>query len=172
MRKLNKINNSKSRISTIIMVILSFLLLGLLHDISKIIFGLLCKGTLRFDHGIRIIDAQYSSLTYAINLLVGISIPVIFLFILVLIFNNSLRNGLYHKFTLIFFICSILSISVYLILYPLITSFTNLGLHTELDELIRITGINPLIIILITLLIISLLIKLAAKKRLFKHMNS
>lgn len=168
---MNKNDKLKSTISTIIMIIASFFIIGLLHDISKAIIGVICNGTLRFDHGIKVSNAHYGSITYPLNLLIGIIIPILFLFILVLIFNNSLRNGVYHKFTLIFFICSVLSISIYLIFYPLILTFTNLGLHTELDDLIKTTGISPLIIIIIAILIVSLLVKLAAKKRLFRHMK-
>lgn len=166
---MNKTNKFKSTISTLIMIALSFLIIYLLHDISKDVVGLLCGGKLEFNQGITVVNANYGNFSYALNLILGISIPVLFLFALVLIFNNSLRNGLYHKFTLIFFMCSVLSISVYLIFYPLISLFTDLGLHTELDELIEVTGISPLIILLLALLITTLLVKLASKKNLFKN---
>lgn len=159
----------KNTISTLIMIALSFLIIYSLHDISKAIVGLLCGGKLEFNHGITIVQANYGNFSYILNLILGISIPVLFLFILVLIFNNSLRNGLYHKFTLIFFICSVLSISVCLIFYPLISLFTDLGLHTELDELLEATGLSPLVILLLSLLITTLLVKLASKKNLFKN---
>ncbi|MDK0983880.1 hypothetical protein P5F71_12620 [Clostridium perfringens] len=159
----------KNTISTLIMIALSFLIIYLLHDISKAIVGLLCGGNLEFNHGIKIVNANYGNFSYIFNLILGISIPVLFLFVLVLIFNNSLRNGLYHKFTLIFFMCSVLSISVCLIFYPLISLFTDLGLHTELDELLEATGLSPLVILLLSLLITTLLIKLASKKNLFKN---
>lgn len=166
---MNKTNKFKSTVSTLIMIALSFLIIYLLHDISKAVVGLLCGGKLEFNQGITVVNANYGNFSYALNLILGISIPVLFLFALVLIFNNSLRNGLYHKFTLIFFMCSVLSISVYLIFYPLISLFTDLGLHTELDELIEVTGISPLIILLLALLITTLLVKLASKKNLFKN---
>ena len=166
---MNKTNKFKSTVSTLIMIALSFLIIYLLHDISKAIVGLLCGGNLEFNHGIKIVNANYGNFSYILNLILGISIPVLFLFALVLIFNNSLRNGLYHKFTLIFFMCSVLSISVYLIFYPLISLFTDLGLHTELDELLEATGLSPLVILLLSLLITTLLIKLASKKNLFKN---
>ncbi|EGT3616700.1 hypothetical protein FHH43_10715 [Clostridium perfringens] len=169
---MNKTNNFKNTISTLIMVVLSFLIIRLLHNISKLIVGLMCGGKLQFNHGISVVNANYGNFSYSINLIVGISIPILFLFALVLIFNNSLRNGLYHKFTLVFFMCSVLSISIYLIFYPLISLFTDIGLHTELDELMELTGVNPLIILLIALLIIALLIKLASSKDLFKHIHS
>ena len=159
----------KNTISTLIMIALSFLIIYFLHDISKAIVGLLCGGKLEFNHGITIVKANYGNFSYILNLILGISIPVLFLFVLVLIFNNSLRNGLYHKFTLIFFICSVLSISVCLIFYPLISLFTDLGLHTELDELLEATGLSPLVILLLSLLITTLLVKLASKKNLFKN---
>ncbi|MDM0491067.1 hypothetical protein [Clostridium perfringens] len=159
----------KKTISTLIMIALSFLIIYFLHDISKAIVGLLCGGKLEFNHGITIVKANYGNFSYILNLILGISIPVLFLFILVLIFNNSLRNGLYHKFTLIFFMCSVLSISVCLIFYPLISLFTDLGLHTELDELLEATGLSPLVILLLSLLITTLLVKLASKKNLFKN---
>lgn len=159
----------KNTISTLIMIALSFLIIYFLHDISKAIVGLLCGGKLEFNHGITIVKANYGKFSYILNLILGISIPVLFLFILVLIFNNSLRNGLYHKFTLIFFMCSVLSISVCLIFYPLISLFTDLGLHTELDELLEATGLSPLVILLLSLLITTLLVKLASKKNLFKN---
>lgn len=159
----------KKTISTLIMIALSFLIIYLLHDISKAIVGLLCGGKLEFNHGITIVKANYGNFSYILNLILGISIPVLFLFVLVLIFNNSLRNGLYHKFTLIFFMCSVLSISVCLIFYPLISLFTDLGLHTELDELLEVTGLSPLVILLLSLLITTLLVKLASKKNLFKN---
>ena len=162
-------NTFKNTISTLIMIALSFLIIYFLHDISKAIVGLLCGGKLEFNHGITIVKANYGNFSYILNLILGISIPVLFLFILVLIFNNSLRNGLYHKFTLIFFMCSVLSISVCLIFYPLISLFTDLGLHTELDELLEATGLSPLVILLLSLLITTLLIKLASKKNLFKN---
>ena len=162
-------NTFKNTISTLIMIALSFLIIYLLHDISKAIVGLLCGGNLEFNHGIKIVNANYGNFSYILNLILGISIPVLFLFILVLIFNNSLRNGLYHKFTLIFFMCSVLSISVCLIFYPLISLFTDLGLHTELDELLEATGLSPLVILLLSLLITTLLVKLASKKNLFKN---
>lgn len=168
---MNKTNKFKNTISILIMIALSFLIIYLLHDISKTLVGLLCGGKIEFNHGITVVNANYDKFSYALNIVLGISIPVLFLFALVLIFNNSLRNGLYHKFTLIFFICSLLSISVYLIFYPFISLFTDLGLHTELDELIEITGINPLIILLLALLIIALLIKLASRKNLFRNMH-
>lgn len=167
---MNTKNKFKNTISTLIMILVSFLIIYLLHDVSKAIVGLLCGGKIEFTNGITIVNAHYGNFSYALNLIVGISIPVLFLFALVLIFNNSLRNGLYHKFTLIFFICSLLSISVYLIFYPFLSLFTDLGLHTELDELIALTGISPLIILLIALLVVSLLIKLASRKNLFRHM--
>ncbi|MDK0538157.1 hypothetical protein P5F04_08710 [Clostridium perfringens] len=166
---MNKTNKFKSTVSTLIMIALSFLIIYLLHDISKAIVGLLCGGNLKFNHGIKIVNANYGNFSYILNLILGISIPVLFLFVLVLIFNNSLRNGLYHKFTLIFFMCSVLSISVCLIFYPLISLFTDLGLHTELDELLEATGLSPLVILLLSLLITTLLIKLASKKNLFKN---
>ncbi|MDK0616524.1 hypothetical protein P5F24_01190 [Clostridium perfringens] len=166
---MNKTNKFKSTVSTLIMIALSFLIIYLLHDISKAIVGLLCGGNLEFNHGIKIVNANYGNFSYILNLILGISIPVLFLFVLVLIFNNSLRNGLYHKFTLIFFMCSVLSISVCLIFYPLISLFTDLGLHTELDELLETTGLSPLVILLLSLLITTLLIKLASKKNLFKN---
>ncbi|GAA0117967.1 hypothetical protein ACV3P7_08830 [Clostridium perfringens] len=166
---MNKTNKFKSTVSTLIMIALSFLIIYLLHDISKAIVGLLCGGNLEFNHGIKIVNANYGNFSYILNLILGISIPVLFLFVLVLIFNNSLRNGLYHKFTLIFFMCSVLSISVCLIFYPLISLFTDLGLHTELDELLEATGLSPLVILLLSLLITTLLIKLASKKNLFKN---
>ena len=166
---MNKTNKFKSTVSTLIMIALSFLIIYLLHDISKSIVGLLCGGNLEFNHGIKIVNANYGNFSYILNLILGISIPVLFLFALVLIFNNSLRNGLYHKFTLIFFMCSVLSISVCLIFYPLISLFTDLGLHTELDELLEATGLSPLVILLLSLLITTLLIKLASKKNLFKN---
>ncbi|WP_260336807.1 hypothetical protein [Clostridium perfringens] len=159
----------KKTISTLIMIALSFLIIYFLHDISKAIVGLLCGGKLEFNHGITIVKANYGNFSYILNLILGISIPVLFLFVLVLIFNNSLRNGLYHKFTLIFFMCSVLSISVCLIFYPLISLFTDLGLHTELDELLEVTGLSPLVILLLSLLITTLLVKLASKKNLFKN---
>ncbi|MCI2779219.1 hypothetical protein QTH11_01100 [Clostridium perfringens] len=159
----------KNTISTLIMIALSFLIIYFLHDISKAIVGLLCGGKLEFNHGITIVKANYGNFSYILNLILGISIPVLFLFVLVLIFNNSLRNGLYHKFTLIFFMCSVLSISVCLIFYPLISLFTDLGLHTELDELLEATGLSPLVILLLSLLITTLLVKLASKKNLFKN---
>ncbi|MCH1962150.1 hypothetical protein MCG45_04605 [Clostridium perfringens] len=166
---MNKTNKFKSTVSTLIMIALSFLIIYLLHDISKAIVGLLCGGNLEFNHGIKIVNANYGNFSYILNLILGISIPVLFLFVLVLIFNNSLRNGLYHKFTLIFFMCSVLSISVCLIFYPLISLFTDLRLHTELDELLEATGLSPLVILLLSLLITTLLIKLASKKNLFKN---
>ncbi len=159
----------KNTISTLIMIALSFLIIYFLHDISKAIVGLLCGGKLEFNHGITIVKANYGNFSYILNLILGISIPVLFLFVVVLIFNNSLRNGLYHKFTLIFFMCSVLSISVCLIFYPLISLFTDLGLHTELDELLEATGLSPLVILLLSLLITTLLVKLASKKNLFKN---
>ncbi|WP_415321321.1 hypothetical protein [Clostridium perfringens] len=159
----------KNTISTLIMIALSFLIIYFLHDISKAIVGLLCGGKLEFNHGITIVKANYGNFSYILNLILGISIPVLFLFVLVLIFNNSLRNGLYHKFTLIFFMCSVLSISICLIFYPLISLFTDLGLHTELDELLEVTGLSPLVILLLFLLITTLLVKLASKKNLFKN---
>ena len=162
-------NTFKNTISTLIMIALSFLIIYFLHDISKAIVGLLCGGKLEFNHGITIVKANYGNFSYILNLILGISIPVLFLFVLVLIFNNSLRNGLYHKFTLIFFMCSVLSISVCLIFYPLISLFTDLGLHTELDELLEATGLSPLVILLLSLLITTLLVKLASKKNIFKN---
>ncbi|MDZ5253971.1 hypothetical protein [Clostridium sp. LIBA-8841] len=169
---MNTTNKFKNTISTLIMIVLSFLIIRLLHNISKGIVGLIFGGKLQFSHGISVVNANYGNFSYVINLIIGILIPVLFLFALVLIFNNSLRNGLYHKFTLIFFLCSVLSISIYLIFYPFISLFTDLGLHTELDELIEITGINPLIILLLALLIVALLVKLAARKNLFKHIHA
>ncbi|EGT3600718.1 hypothetical protein FT888_10880 [Clostridium perfringens] len=166
---MNKTNKFKSTVSTLIMIALSFLIIYLLHDISKAVVGLLCGGKIEFNRGITIVNADYGNFSYILNLILGISIPVLFLFVLVLIFNNSLRNGLYHKFTLIFFMCSVLSISVCLIFYPLISLFTDLGLHTELDELLEATGLSPLVILLLSLLITTLLIKLASKKNLFKN---
>ena len=158
---MNTTNKLRNNISTLIMIALSFLIIYLLHDISKAVVGLLCGGKIEFNHGI---------FSYALNLILGISIPVLFLFALVLIFNNSLRNGLYHRFTLIFFMCSVLSISVCLIFYPLVSLFTDLGLHTELDELIEVTGLSPLVILVLSLLITTLLVKIASKKNLFKNL--
>ncbi|MGU8889463.1 hypothetical protein ACV31L_12590 [Clostridium perfringens] len=100
---MNKTNKFKSTVSTLIMIALSFLIIYLLHDISKAMVGLLCGGKIEFNRGITIVNADYGNFSYILNLILGISIPVLFLFVLVLIFNNSLRNGLYHKFTLIFF---------------------------------------------------------------------
>ena len=117
---MNKTNKFKSTVSTLIMIALSFLIIYLLHDISKAVVGLLCGGKIEFNRGITIVNADYGNFSYILNLILGISIPVLFLFLLVLIFNNSLRNGLYHKFTLIFFMCSVLSISICLIFYPLV----------------------------------------------------
>ena len=114
---MNKTNKFKSTVSTLIMIALSFLIIYLLHDISKAVVGLLCGGKIEFNRGITIINADYGNFSYILNLILGISIPVLFLFVLVLIFNNSLRNGLYHKFTLIFFMCSVLSISICLIFF-------------------------------------------------------
>lgn len=165
---MNTTNKFRNTISTLIMIALSFLIIYLLHDISKAVVGLLCGGKIEFNHGITIVNAN--NFSYALNLILGISIPVLFLFALVLIFNNSLRNGLYHKFTLIFFMCSVLSISVCLIFYPLVSLFTDLGLHTELDELIEVTGLSPLVILVLSLLITTLLVKLASKKNLFKNL--
>ena len=128
---MNKTNKFKSTVSTLIMIALSFLIIYLLHDISKAVVGLLCGGKIEFNRGITIVNADYGNFSYILNLILGISIPVLFLFLLVLIFNNSLRNGLYHKFTLIFFMCSVLSISVCLIFYPLVSLFTDLRLHTD-----------------------------------------
>lgn len=127
---MNKTNKFKSTVSTLIMIALSFLIIYLLHDISKAVVGLLCGGKIEFNRGITIVNADYGNFSYILNLILGISIPVLFLFLLVLIFNNSLRNGLYHKFTLIFFMCSVLSISICLIFYPLVSLFTDLRLHT------------------------------------------
>ena len=167
---MNKTNKFKSTVSTLIMIALSFLIIYLLHDISKAVVGLLCGGKIEFNRGITIINADYGNFSYILNLILGISIPVLFLFVLVLIFNNSLRNGLYHKFTLIFFMCSVLSISVCLIFYPLVSLFTNLRLHTELDELLEATGLSPLFILVLSLLITTLLVKIASKKNLFKNL--
>ena len=167
---MNKTNKFKSTVSTLIMIALSFLIIYLLHDISKAVVGLLCGGKIEFNRGITIINADYGNFSYILNLILGISIPVLFLFVLVLIFNNSLRNGLYHKFTLIFFMCSVLSISICLIFYPLVSLFTNLRLHTELDELLEATGLSPLFILVLSLLITTLLVKIASKKNLFKNL--
>ena len=167
---MNTTNKLRNNISTLIMIALSFLIIYFLHDISKAIVGLLCGGKLEFNRGITIVNADYGNFSYILNLILGISIPVLFLFALVLIFNNSLRNGLYHRFTLIFFMCSVLSISVCLIFYPLVSLFTDLGLHTELDELIEVTGLSPLVILVLSLLITTLLVKIASKKNLFKNL--
>ena len=167
---MNKTNKFKSTVSTLIMIALSFLIIYLLHDISKAVVGLLCGGKIEFNRGITIINADYGNFSYILNLILGISIPVLFLFLLVLIFNNSLRNGLYHKFTLIFFMCSVLSISICLIFYPLVSLFTDLRLHTELDELLEATGLSPLFILVLSLLITTLLVKIASKKNLFKNL--
>ena len=157
-------------ISTVIMTFLSFFIIYLLHDLSKDIVLLLCGGKLKFDHGIYIVNASTSNLFYILNLILGIAMPIIFLFFLVFLFNNSLRNGLYHKFTLIFFICSLLSISSYLIFYPLISLRTNINLNKELDELLSLTGISPLIILVFSLIIAALLMRIAYKKNLFKNL--
>lgn len=167
---MNKKNKFKSTVSTLIMIALSFLIIYLLHDISKAVVGLLCGGKIEFNRGITIVNADCGNFSYILNLILGISIPVLFLFVLVLIFNNSLRNGLYHKFTLIFFMCSVLSISVCLIFYPLVSLFTDLRLHTELDELLEATGLSPLFILVLSLLITTLLVKIASKKNLFKNL--
>ena len=167
---MNKTNKFKSTVSTLIMIALSFLIIYLLHDISKAVVGLLCGGKIEFNRGITIVNADYGNFSYILNLILGISIPVLFLFLLVLIFNNSLRNGLYHKFTLIFFMCSVLSISVCLIFYPLVLLFTDLRLDTELDELLEATGLSPLFILVLSLLITTLLVKIASKKNLFKNL--
>lgn len=167
---MNKTNKFKSTVSTLIMITLSFLIIYLLHDISKAVVGLLCGGKIEFNRGITIVNADYGNFSYILNLILGISIPVLFLFVLVLIFNNSLRNGLYHKFTLIFFMCSVLSISVCLIFYPLVSLFTDLRLHTELDDLLEATGLSPLFILVLSLLITTLLVKIASKKNLFKNL--
>ena len=167
---MNKTNKFKSTVSTLIMIALSFLIIYLLHDISKAVVGLLCGGKIEFNRGITIVNADYGDFSYILNLILGISIPVLFLFLLVLIFNNSLRNGLYHKFTLIFFMCSVLSISVCLIFYPLVSLFTDLRLHTELDELLEATGLSPLFILVLSLLITTLLVKISSKKNLFKNL--
>ncbi|MDK0914104.1 hypothetical protein [Clostridium perfringens] len=167
---MNKTNKFKSTVSTLIMIALSFLIIYLLHDISKAMVGLLCGGKIEFNRGITIVNADYGNFSYILNLILGISIPVLFLFVLVLIFNNSLRNGLYHKFTLIFFMCSVLSISVCLIFYPLVSLFTDLRLHTELDELLEATGLSPLFLLVLSLLITTLLVKIASKKNLFKNL--
>ena len=50
---MNKTNKFKSTVSTLIMIALSFLIIYLLHDISKAIVGLLCGGNLEFNHGIK-----------------------------------------------------------------------------------------------------------------------
>ena len=167
---MNKTNKFKSTVSTLIMIALSFLIIYLLHDISKAVVGLLCGGKIEFNRGITIVNADYGNFSYILNLILGISIPVLFLFLLVLIFNNSLRNGLYHKFTLIFFMCSVLSISICLIFYPLVSLFTDLRLHTELDESLEATGLSPLFILVLSLLITTLLVKIASKKNLFKNL--
>ena len=167
---MNKTNKFKSTVSTLIMIALSFLIIYLLHDISKAVVGLLCGGKIEFNRGITIVNADYGNFSYILNLILGISIPVLFLFLLVLIFNNSLRNGLYHKFTLIFFMCSVLSISICLIFYPLVSLFTDFRLHTELDELLEATGLSPLFILVLSLLITTLLVKIASKKNLFKNL--
>ena len=167
---MNKTNKFKSTVSTLIMIALSFLIIYLLHDISKAVVGLLCGGKIEFNRGITIVNADYGNFSYILNLILGISIPVLFLFLLVLIFNNSLRNGLYHKFTLIFFMCSVLSISICLIFYPLVSLFTDLRLHTELDELLEATGLSHLFILVLSLLITTLLVKIASKKNLFKNL--
>ncbi|MGU9046495.1 hypothetical protein ACV3XD_10250 [Clostridium perfringens] len=66
--------------------------------------------------------------------------------------------------------CSVLSISVCLIFYPLVSLFTDLRLHTELDELLEATGLSPLFLLVLSLLITTLLVKIASKKNLFKNL--
>ena len=46
---MNTTNKLRNNISTLIMIALSFLIIYLLHDISKAVVGLLCGGKIEFN---------------------------------------------------------------------------------------------------------------------------
>lgn len=96
----------------------------------------------------------------------GVLLPTVILAIALIFYNRNIRNLIYHY---IYALCTIMICSSFFawVAIPLISLFTTTSAADDVTKFLRVSGLNPLLVSLISLILIFILELTAYKKGLY-----
>lgn len=146
-----------------------------LHECGHALIGIICGGkidrfVLGFNAHISMSGASYTMFTEALMLLMGVSLPIIFLVIALIFYKPKIKNNYYH---IIYGYLSLMITNSLLawIIIPLISLFTLPPAGDDATRFLSITGLHPLIVMMTSLLLIILLVFLIYKRGLIRKIK-
>lgn len=170
----DKIMKKEQNKFTIFLIIIFFIFMyayTLFHELGHGIIGVIAGGkivniALGFNAHITIVDANYNDFTYALMNAFGVLLPLLILLIALLFYNKNSKKIEYHIIYIISAIGTIGSTLAWIIL-PLVSIFTSVPENDDITKFLNTTGLNPIIISLISFLVLTSLVILIYKKGLF-----
>jgi hypothetical protein len=110
---------------------------------------------------------NYNQITESLLHLAGMLLPVLVCYIVTIFYNRNFNNMFYKYFSLMFSIITIGSIFAWIIV-PIIAIFSTPPVGDDVTLFLSSSQINPLIIILVAILLITIMVLTASFKGVIK----
>jgi hypothetical protein len=165
-------NNKSIKIISylLISVILILIAYTFLHEMGHALIGILCGGsisdfTIGFNAHVSITGAKYNNITLPLGNAFGAVLPYVICFIIVLLYNNRIKNDFYKIFILFFTICTTSSIFAW-VFVPFLYSQGKAPINDDVTKFLDNSHFSPWIVSLIACILIlwMLFISLRIKK--------
>ena len=146
-----------------------------LHEGGHAIIAILCGGkidgfVLGANAHVRTSGANYTLVSEALFNAAGILLPVIFLIIALVVYKPAMKQTFYHMFYGYLWVGITGSLLAWVVI-PLIALFTLPPAGDDTTKFLKITGVHPLIVSLLAILIIILFVVIAYKKGLLEKLK-
>lgn len=152
-------------------VIAAVILYIFLHELGHFLIAIACGAK---NARISIMTARmtsdggnYNQITESLLHLAGMLLPVLVCFIATTFYNQKINNIFYKYFSLMFSFVSIGSIFAWVIV-PLIAIFSTPPVGDDVTEFINSSQINPLIVTLVAIFLITIMVLTATSKGVIK----
>lgn len=152
-------------------VIATIVLYIFLHELGHFLVAVACGAK---NAKISIMSARmisdggnYNQITGSLFNLAGMLLPVLICFISTMFYNQKINNIFYKYFSLMFSVMTISSIIAWVII-PLISIFSTPPKGDDVTNFINTSQLNPLIVILVAIFLITIMVLTASIKGIFK----
>lgn len=153
------IMNKKIKIVSFLLLskIISLYIYTFLHESGHALIAVICGGRIEefilgLNAHVRITGASYTKFTSALMNVMGGLLPIIILLIALSLYKSEISHMFYHIFYFVISISTSFSLLAWLII-PIISMFTDPPIGDDVTNFLEISGIHPLMVTLVALLI-------------------
>jgi len=161
--------------ATLIILFLLIYLYTLLHEGGHALVGIIYGGrvdnfVLGFDAHVAVSGANFTHIGESLFNAAGLLLPVICLAVALIFYNRNIKSVIYH---ILYAAISIMIIGSFFawVIIPIMSLFTAPPAGDDVSNFMKVSGLNPILISLIALLLMFLLVLISYKKGLYSKIK-